>query len=306
MDGAKLTRLVLDALDEKDLSDNFADQRRIYENLDWAAEIFCSETHILRTSVDITTIADQQAYDLPPDFIELYMKNNSGRNYLKYTYDTDEVCWVYRRSYEKIFKADYTESQETPNAFAIIEKEVKEDLIEGTATSIGAVSGGECILTDTAALFLTTNKVYPRDIIHNITDGSDGYVISITDETHLVCALFDGTDNDFTVDDVYKIQPAAERQVMFEAPSETADHVLTVPYICTPSPVYSDFGFWRLRPRSCRAIAWGAGSLFKVPKRQFKESAELGGHFAAEVDRVRQIQAKKILNESYGHRGRRG
>jgi len=303
MDGKKLTKLVLDALDEQSVSDNFADQRRIYENLDWAAEIFCWETGLLRTSIDITTVADQQAYDLPPDFIKLYMKNNRGKFFLKYTYDTDKVCWVYMVSYEKLFKANYTDPKNTPNFFSIIEKEDKESLITGTATADGAATGGECTLTDSTKKFLSDDKVYPRDIIHNTGDGSDGYVLSVTDDTHLKVALFDGTDNDFTNGDAYVIQPAAERQLVLDAPSENAGHTITIPYICTPSPVFSDYGFWRFRPRTCRAIAWGAASLFKVPKRQFKESKELGGHFAAEVQRVRQVQAQRILRSSFGHRG---
>lgn len=306
MDGKKLTRLVLDALDESDVSPNFADQRRIYENLDWAAEIFCSETKILRASVDIATVIDQQFYDLPPGFISLWMKNNTGKNFLKYTYGTDDVCWIYRKSYERIYKADYTESQETPNAFAIIEKEDKEDVISGTTTAAGPSVNGQCVLQDTSKLFLSTHKVYPRDLVHNTADGSDGYVIAVTNDTNLICALFDGTDNDFTSGDVYVIQPAAERQVLFEAPSSVAGHTLTVPYNCSPSPIFSEIGFWRLRPRTCRAIAWGAASLFKVPKRQFKEADQLGAHFAAEVERVRQVLTNRILKDSFGQRGRRG
>ena len=303
MDGKKLTRLVLDALDEQSISDNFADQRRIYENLDWAGAVFCAETGILRTSVDITTVADQQSYDLPPDFIKLYMKTNRGKFYLKYTYDTDQVCWAYMVSYERIFKANYTDPKNTPNNFAIIEKEAKEDLITGTAAVNGAVDGGECTLQDDTKKFLSDDRVYPRDIIHNKADGSDGYVLSVIDDTHLKCALFDGTDNDFTSGDAYVIQPAAERQLVLEAPSKNAGHTITVPYICTPSPVFSDYSFWRLRPQSCRAIAWGAASLFKVPKRQFKESKELAGHFVAEVERVRNEQAQRILRAGFGHRG---
>jgi len=303
MDGKKLTRLVLDALDEQSISDNFADQRRIYENLDWAAEIYSAETGQLRTSVDIATIIYHQAYDLPPNFIKLYMKTGRGKFYAKYIYDTDQVCWPQMVSYERIFRADYIDPQKTPNCFAIKEKEDPESLITGTTTANGAASGGECTLTDSTKKFLSDDKVYPRDIIHNTIDGSDGYVLSVTDDTHVQCALFAGTDNDFTSGDTYVIQPAAERQIYLEAPSEVTGHIITIPYICTPPPIFSDYGFWPFRPRTCRAIAWGAASLFKVPKRQFKESSELGGHFAAEVNRMRNVQAQRILRSSYGHRG---
>ncbi len=294
MDGKKLTRLVLDVLDEEEVSDLYAGQRGIYENLDHAAAIFCRETGMLHSSVDITTVADQQSYDLPPDFIRPYMKNSRGRFFAKY-YDASNYFWPVLTSYEKIFKSNLITAKTWPGRFAIIDKPDKESLITGTVDAAGAAVGGQCVLQDDSMLFLTTNRVYPRDIIHNTTDGSDGYVLSITDATHLVAALFDGTDDDISNSDAYVIQPAAEKQLVLDAPSENSGDTITLPYACMPSPVFSDYGFWRFTPRVCRAIAWGAGSLFKIPKKEFTESAQIGGIFAEEIRIVKREIAQTIL-----------
>lgn len=294
MDGKKLTQQVLDFLDEETISDLYAGSREIYENLDLSAQIFCRETAILHKFLDITTVASQQNYDIPSDYIQPYMKDRRGRYIARY-YDGSNYSWLTMTSYEKLFRANYEDEKAVPGRFAVIDKEDKEDLIEGTVDSDGAASGGQCTLHDAAMDFTDTNKVYPRDIIHNVTDGSDGYVLSVTDATHLVVALFGGTDNDFTSGDSYKIQPAAEKQVFLDAPSENAGDVLTFPYVCVPTPVFSDYGFWRISPRACKAICAGASALFQIPKREFKESSQIGGLFSAEIKRMNRETARARL-----------
>jgi len=302
MDGKKLTREVLDFLDESAPSDIHANQRRIYECLDMAVSIYCRETRGLHVEVDITTVEDQQAYDLPPDLIDLYMKNSSGRFFVKF-YNGSNYSWPLKTSYEKLFKTNLTDTKDIPGRFAIIDKADKESLIEGTADAAGAKSGGHCILQDDSMLFTTTNRAYPRDIIHNVTDVSTGYVLSITDATHLVAALFQGSNNDWTQNDSYIIQPAAEKQLVLDAPSGTAGYIITVPYICMPSPVFSDFAFWRLSSRTCKAIAAGAASIFKIPKGELTDAAVMGGLFSEEINRARIERAQARL-QGGRYRGR--
>jgi len=299
MDGKKLLKEFLDCLDEDEHTDTYAEKRRGYECLDQAASIFCRETRILHTEVDITTVENEQEYDLPPDFIDLYMKNRQGRFFTKF-YNGSNYSWPLRTTYEKIFKTNITDSKDIPSRFCITDKLIKEDLIQGAADADGPDSQGQCILQDDTMLFTTTNKVYPRDVIHNETDKSDGYVLSVTDAIHLVAALFDGTDDDWTIADTFTIQPAAEKQLVLDQPSKTAGYVITVPYICMPSPVFSYYGFWRFPPQVCKAIAAGAASIFKIPKREFKESDEIGGLFAAEITRVRREIAQARLQGLQG------
>ena len=118
MDGKQLSRMVLDLLDEPVASELFADQRVIYQYLDAAAVGFARETGYLKTDVDITTVADQQIYDLPPDYMGLYMKNSRGRYFAKY-YDGSNYSWPLKSSYEKIFKSNQTTARTRPGRFCI-------------------------------------------------------------------------------------------------------------------------------------------------------------------------------------------
>lgn len=282
MDGKKLKEIFLDYLDEDDISDLYATELKIYECLDQAAIIFATETGLLHATVEITTGADTQSYDLPPGFIELYMKNRRGKLFVKYSDGTD-YSFPLLVEHDRIYKQNLTDSKAWPDKFAVIDKESKESLIEGTADSAGAAAAGECTLHDASMDFSDTNKVYERDIIHNTTDGSDGIVLEVTDATHLKTALFGDGDNDWTLNDAYVIQPAAEKQIKLDAPSESAGHTIEVPYVSMPAPVFSDYGWWRFPPKACRGIVAGGVSIFKSKKREFKEAKEIRGFFAGEV-----------------------
>jgi hypothetical protein len=218
MDGKQLCRMMLDALDQETASKLFGtDERILYNELDWAACEYVRQMKNLHAGFAITTVASQQAYDLPPDFLGLYMKNSRDRHFIKY-YDGNNTNWPTLRPYESIFMEDLTDELEVPTSFAIIDKATPPVKLTGTTTSAGAKTNGEAILTNTAALFTTTGKVYPRDIVHDITDGSDGIVLSITDLTHLVAALFDGKTNGFGSGDSYVITRANMQQLYLSAP----------------------------------------------------------------------------------------
>jgi hypothetical protein len=309
MDGRGLTQAVLDCLDTNAPSDLYASQRRIYESLDQASGIFCRETMILRKTHTITTEAGRQSYDLPPDFINLYIRNRRGRHIIKY-YDGSNTYWPVEVPYDDILFANLTDYQEVPNRFSIIPKETAGTLITGTATTDGAKANGQCILEDTTKDFRVADKIYPRDLIHNLGDNSSGYVLSVQDATHLVTALFrdpgkKSTSDDWTLDDAYTIQPAVEKTLYIEAPSNTAGHIITIPsYICMPNPVFSDFGFWLFPPRTCKAIAYGGASVFKVGKKEYKESAQIGGFFTAEIKALNRETAIDALRSSRRQPGR--
>jgi len=306
MDGKQLKQLFLYALDELSNSSKYATVRKTYEYLDWACSIFCRETKTLHTKVTLTTVADQQAYDLPPDFLDTYMTNARGRFFGKF-YDGSNYSFPYLTTYEKIYKSNKTESVEYPSKFCIVDKETKDSVITGSATAAGTLSAGKATLTDTTKLFTTTNKVYPRDIIHDTTQGSDGIVLSVTSATQLEVGLFNVETEEaegITNADAYVIQPAAEMSLVFDAPMETAGYTLELPYICLPDPVYSDYGFWRLNPRSCRAVAWGAASLFKLAESEITESAQIGGLFADEIRRVKkEIGRMRLVEGNYRNVG---
>lgn len=154
-------------------------------------------------------------------------------------------------------------SDNVPDHFAIRDKQALYSQITGTATSAGAASGGVCTLTDTSGLFLTTDYVSPGDHIHNTTDGSTGIVLSITSATALVCALFGGTDNDWSADDAYVIQPQGRVELYLDPPPSTSNRLIRIPYVPRPDPVYSDYGTYRFQYKAMTAIIKYAGWMYK-------------------------------------------
>lgn len=278
------------------------DKKFFYDCLDAAALDFVRQTRILTAIATITTVEDQQRYDLPANFIEPYLKDRSRRFVAKYNDGTYDY-WPRLTSFEKIYRANYSDSKDVPGRFAIRDKPAGETEVTGTATSAGAASAGRCILTDSAALFESTVEV--RDLIHNTTDGSSGVVLSVTDDTHLVCALFDGTDDDWTSSDAYVITPAANYETYLDAPSGTAGHTLYVPYLCMPSPVYSDYDTWRFPPMSCRAICYEAAWLFNADYEDgLARFEKLHDLYLEEILRVnRETALKRLQGGRYPSRG---
>ena len=257
MDGKTLLKYGEEALGGID----DADKKFFFDCLDAAVTEFVRQTRQLTASIAITTVEDTQLYNLPPDFIEPFAKGQKRRFYGKYS-DGTNTFWPVLTSYEKIYRSNLTDSKEYPSRFAVIDKQTQDDPITGTATATHAASAGECVLEDSAASFESTVSV--RDIMHNTTDDSTGIVLKVTDDNNITCALFSGTNNAFTESDAYVIISAGNYQVYLDAPSKTADHTLTLPYICMPKPVYSDYGFWRFPPMSCRNICYEAAYLFKA------------------------------------------
>ena len=304
MNGKKLTQEWLGFCNQTVVDDNYASQLDIYDSLDTAACIYCRETRVLRGSVDITTEAGRQNYNMPPDFIDLYMQNSAKRFFIKYSDGTNTI-WPVLDSYERLFYENLTTNQDFPSYFAINDATANPALITGTATATGAATNGRCILTDSTKLFTTTDKVYPRDIIYNSTDGSLGVVLEVTDATHLYCALFGGTGNDWTSSDAYIIQPATKKSLVLCAPSLTAGHTITIPYVCMPAPVYWDFGAWTFPERTCRAIASGGASVFKLKKTEYKESQALGALFDAEVKLFKTEEGRRKLQQGPSRRRER-
>jgi hypothetical protein len=294
MNGIMLTRQFLDFIDTLEMSSDYAPQRKIFEYLDMAAAIFCRETKSIHRDVYITTVADQQAYDLPPDFIDLYMQTARRRYFIRYA-DGDNYCWPILTTHERIYRQNLLSSKSQPSSFAIIEKQTEPDLIAGSVSHAGAKVNGRCVLTDTVQLFMTSHRVWPRDIVYNHTDNSLGYVLANVDETRVYTALFDGSDDDWSLSDAYTIQPAVKKQILLDAPSLTSGHVMHIPYVGMPDPVFSDFGFWRLPSRTCRAIASGAASLFKLGKTEYKETQALGQLFNDEISQFKlELGANKL------------
>jgi hypothetical protein len=304
MNGIQLTREFLDFCHQTEVDSTYASQRLIYKHLDMAGGIYVRDTRCLHSSFPINTIAGQQNYPLPPDFIDLYMQGVRNRSFIRYS-DGTTIANPVLADYERLYQENLTDNQDFPPYFAIIDAPTQSELITGTTTDAGAESLGRCILTDSTKNFLTTDLVYPRDSIYNTTDGSLGIVLSIIDATHLYCTLFDGTDNDISNADAYIIQSASQKTLVLAAPSLTDDHIITVPYVCMPPPIYWAMAAWPFPEYTCRAIASGAVSLFKLTEMEYKEAQSLGSLFDAEVKQYKTELGRKKLQQGPSRRRER-
>ena len=258
MDGKTLLYQVRQLLEE-DSGSSFLDDFLTYQFINEAAVEFCRRTLALTATQSITTVADQEEYTLNADYMGLYLKNNSNNFYLKYSDGTNShfINW---KSYEDVIYQNNTTSVSIPDRFTVIDKATLASPISSEATAAGDKSGGECTLTDTNSDF---SDVFAGDIVHNVTDVSDGVVTSKTSTTALKTALFNGTDNEWDDDDDYVIQPQGRYQLIFDPPPSTAAHTATLYYIQRPAPVYSDYGAFRFQSHSTPALTRYAAWLYK-------------------------------------------
>jgi hypothetical protein len=257
VDGKDLLRRLRQLLNE-DSDSGWMDTQTSYDYLYEAAKELVDRTGCLRTTQSITTVADDDEYDLSPDFMRLYAKNRDNNFYVRLN-DGSTNHFLTWKDYELIIYDNNTTSVTVPSKFSIIDT-AKPSQVTGTATSNGAASAGECTLTDSAADFTSVNA---GAIVHNTTDSSDGVVLSKTSSTVLVTALFGGSNDDWTSSDAYVIQPQARYQLFLDPPPSTAGYTLTVPYIQQPAPVYSDYGIYRFSDQYKDALVKYAAFLYK-------------------------------------------
>lgn len=237
-DGKDLLRRLRNLLNE-DSDSGWLDEQTSYDYLYDAAVDFVDRTGCVHDAQGITLVPDQEMYDLNPNFLRLFLKNSSNNYYIN-LYDGSNwhpIMWADAEDILYDYNASATAA--IPSKFSIVDSEPPGQII-GTATAAGADSGGQQILTDTAADF---TDVDAGAIVHNTTDGSDGVVLSKTSDTILVTALFGGTDHDYTIGDAYVIQPQARYQLGLSPLPSTA-YVLAVTYVKRPAPVYSDYGVY--------------------------------------------------------------
>jgi len=269
MDGKELLYQLEKILGEDELA-TWMDDKTSYFYLWEGASRYVAKTNCLTAYQDITTVADQVGYVLDAEYMKLYLRDSFNRYYIRY-YDQTNYHFITWKDYEEIIHANTyqlvadasQEGVDVPNHFSIHDKTSLYSQITGTCTLAGDESGGECTLTDGSGLFTTTDYVTPGDTIHNTTDDSHGIVISVTDATHLVCALFGGTDNEWDSSDAYVIQPQGRYELILDPPPDDADDTVRVWYVERPQPVFSDYGAYRLPQQAMEPIINYAAASYK-------------------------------------------
>ena len=296
MHGLAAVKRMLDALNEAGVSDAYCDNRKAYQYLDEAALDFCRRTRILTGSATITTVANQQLYDLPPAFLEPYERNMNGRRlFASYTTAAGDVSWPVVTSYEKIVRANLTDAEETPGAFAIVDRRTIPTIISGTASAAGAASNGESKLTVATAIFGT---VAVRDAVVNVTDGSQGIVLAATDTKNLQTALFSGTNNAWATSNAFYIVPAVTHQVFLRAKSLNAGDTFRLDYISKPEPVFASQRSWRIPEEHCPAICLKAAALFMDTKKEMKAADYWHKTYELEVREARKKMGRLALADA--------
>lgn len=260
MDGSTLTRELRQLLGET-VAGTWLDSQTTYDYLYQAAVATSSRISFPTTYQSITTVADQADYYLNGDFLKLFRKDSGGRFFIKY-YDGTNYSFINWKDYDEILLANQTDSVLIPSVFTIRGAPPLTRLT-GTVTAAGALSNGECTLTDSSAPF---TNVYAGDIVHNTTDASSGIVISKISTSALVTCLFGGTDNDWDfngTDDAYILNPQARFYLTFDPPPSTAGHTVTVYHVQKPTPVYSSYRSYPFPTGFSGALARYAAWLYK-------------------------------------------
>lgn len=293
MDGKSALRSLRILLNEDSNSD-FLDTRASYEHIWLASKEFADRSNCLTSTQSITTVANQAQYTLNADFMKMYLRNSDNNHYVKYNNGSADQFILFQDKEDAIYQ-NSTASVEIPSKFYIEDDPNLDSQISSTATAAGTSSGGVCTLTDSTAPFA---DVSVGDIVHNITDGSDGYVVSKTSTSVLITALFDGTNNDWTNADAYIIQPQGRLRLVFNPPPSTSGHTVTVYYVQKPSPVFSDYYVYRFQEQYMFGIINFAAFLYKYKDR----IPNFGDKFYAIFENAVR-KASNTLNQSFLRQG---
>jgi hypothetical protein len=243
----------------------WVDKKTSFDFLYEAAKDMAKETKCFTSTATLTTVATQSSYALPPGFLEILTDDGNDNKTVKY-YDGSNYSWPTWMAYKDSLAENNTTAVSIPQNFSLCDASVG-TRITGTATATGTATGGESTLTDTAAAFSATT-CFAGDTIYNTTKGYVGFVISVTDATHLLTAMFDITSSGspyagWASSDAYFIQPAPRYNLVLSAPSLTAGHTITVSYFMKPAPVYSDYGSYPFAPGYEEAVLKYAVWLYK-------------------------------------------
>lgn len=301
MDGKTMVKTLEGILNEEGISP-FFDDFFSFEILDKAACDFVRDTLGIARSKSLTTVADQQDYDLPPNFLDFRIRDSDHRTIIRY-YDNvnGQYYWPYLKSYDFLYKANranITGSQDIPDYFALTDADLETQITGTAASGSGNLSGGECTLKGSTGEFST---VYARDRVHNTASGSYGIVLEVESSSSLKIALFlDSAAANISSGSTYVIQPAEHKKIVLSDPSNTAGHTIDVPYLALPDPVYSDYRIWPFPPTACFGICKKAGFEYKYKDRAPNFGDQLYTDYYREVLQRKRDLAKMYLQGRYG------
>jgi hypothetical protein len=239
------------------------DKKTSFDFIYEAAKDMAKKLKANHSSQSITTVINTILYPLNPDFMEVLTEDGFNNKIIKYS-DGTNTTWLKRAAYGHILHDNNTTSVPIPGRFAVTDYALS-SRITGTTTANGVHAGGESILTDSLAPFA---NVKPGDAVMNTTSSYIGVVLSVTSTSALVTAMFNvaATNSAYASwvnGNAYIIQPKARYALILDPPPATSGHIMTVPYICKPAPVYSDYGSYNFATGYEEALIKYAFFLYK-------------------------------------------
>jgi hypothetical protein len=297
MDGLTLTNMLGQLLEENS-SSTWLDSKTTYDYLYEAACEFVRETECLTNTATITPVASTSLYDLPVDYMFLYLVDDQNQLFIKYNDGTNDY-FIRFREYTSVVYGDVTSPQAVPDSFSVIDKRTVATNITGTATSGGTATGGECTLTDSNATFLSSVSV--GDIVHNTKDLSNGVVLAVTSNTQLQTALFGGSGClcYWTNADTYVIVPQGRKQLFFSPPFLNSGGTITIEYVQRPTPVYSWYRSYRFNPSHIPSIVKYATWLYKYRDREPSFADALFKHWDMQIKHMKASEGKGTQRRSW-------
>lgn len=297
MNGANTLQMLLDELELPAHRLLAHGEEKLFRALDEAACQFARLTGLLHGEVSLSTVAGQQAYDLPPDFIRPFLKNSRQRFTLRYTDLAGAVTWPVKVEYGPIFQGS-GEAQAVAESWAIVKKGVGSTQLAGVTTEAAVRDANGSALVDSTASFVGAVQV--RDAVRNETRGTRGLVLEVLSDTSVRCAMFPTGQGSWRQGDQYSLQPVAREQLLLAAPPLESGHTLLLPYVGLPAPVFSPSGFWVFSPEDLAAIVAEAAFLYATKRQGLKPQAY---HHARFIEAVKQAKRDHALACLQGQSG---
>jgi hypothetical protein len=291
VDGKDLLRDLRILLNEQD-SSAFLDDRSSYDVLWKGAIEVVSSARIHTASQVVTTIANQAAYNLYADFLDVYTTDDQNRKFVMYDAGNGKTP-IFLRDYPGVIYTNSTTSVSVPSTFSIVDAPAL-SILSGTASAAGAVSGGEAILTDATAPFAS---VAAGDAAHNTFSGHeyDGIVTYVNSSSSLITCMFDESSTPFgwANADTYRITPQGRFQLVLDPPPLTAGQTVTVPYVQRPAPVFSPYRAYRIPINYKQALLSYAAAFYKMRE---EDDNGVSRFFALAEDQM--MRARKQFGKS--------
>jgi hypothetical protein len=269
----------------------WVDKKTGFDFLFEAAKDFAKEVKSIHDTQTITTVAGTLDYRLKPNFMEILTQDGYGNKIVPLD-NSGERSWLKRVGYGKILYENTT-TPSTPTEFAITDAPV-DSRITGTTTSAGVSSGGESILTDASASFITTVNI--GDSVVNPTSGKYyvGTVLSVSSNTALVTAMFNISSSQSSyaswgIGDTYYIEPHASYTLVISPPPSTTGTTITLSYLCFPNPVYSDYGSYSFATGYEEALLKYAVWLYKYRDTKANQGDALYRYYDQQLRKAKNI-----------------